>query len=162
LGAASVTVAANTGSTTVNNVPVTPVSPGIFQTVMSDKALRAVLQHADGSYVSLESPAHPGETLRAFVTGLGRPVSASGVAIGTNQGGIPGDNAAPQSPLIIGVADEGVTVDSAMYAQNLIGVWMLTFKVPTDAPTGNNANFAVAVVLNDSPVYGNPSKIPIR
>ncbi len=32
LGAASITVAANSGSTTINNVPVTPVSPGIFQT----------------------------------------------------------------------------------------------------------------------------------
>jgi uncharacterized protein (TIGR03437 family) len=162
LGAASVTVGANSGSTTVNNVPVTPVSPGIFQTVMSDKVLRAVLQHADGSYVSLESPAHAGETLLSFVTGLGRPISASGVAIGSDQGGIPGDNASPQSPLIIGVADEGVPVISAVYAPNLVGVWILTFKVPADAPTGNNVNFAVAVVLNDSPVYGNPSKIPVQ
>ncbi len=112
--------------------------------------------------MSLENPAHAGETLRAFVTGLGAPVSASGVRIGTDQGGIPGDDAAPQVPVIVGVADEGVTVNNAVYAQNLIGVWILTFNVPADAPPGNNLDFAVAAVLNDTPQYGNPSKIPIH
>lgn len=162
LGATSVTVAANSGSTTINNVPVTPVSPGIFQTVMSDKVSRAVLQHPDGSYVSLESPAHPGEKLVAYVTGLGRPISASGVTIGTDQGGIVGDDASPSAPIIVGVADAGVNIDSAVYSPDLIGVWIVTFHVPVDAPTGNNLNFAVAAILNDSPVFGNPSKIPIQ
>ncbi len=130
---------------------------------MSDKVSRAVLQHvADGSYVSLENPAHAGETLRAFVTGLGAPTSAKGVRVATNQGGIPGDDAAPHTPVILGIADGGVNVDNAVYAQNMIGVWILTFRVPAGAPTGNNLSFAVAAVLNDSPTYGNPSKIPIQ
>jgi uncharacterized protein (TIGR03437 family) len=163
LGAATITVTANSGSTPVNNVPVTPVSPGIFQSPGTDQVMRAVLQHAsDGSFVTLQNPAQRGEKLRAFVSGLGSPVSASGVHIGTDQGGIPGDDASPQAPVIVGVADEGVSVDSAVYAQNLIGVWILTFEVPTDAPSGSNLNFAVAAIQNDLPQYGNASKIPIQ
>jgi uncharacterized protein (TIGR03437 family) len=162
LGAASVTVAANSGSTTVNNIPVTPVSPGIFQSAGTDNVMRAVLQHADGSYVSLQSPAQPGEKLQGYLTGLGRPISASGVTIGTDQGGIQGDPAAPQVQVLMGVADEGVIPDSVVYAPNLIGVWIVTFEVPADAPSGNNLNFAVAAILNDSPQYGNASKIPIQ
>jgi uncharacterized protein (TIGR03437 family) len=162
LGSASVTVAAPSGSKTVSGIPVTPVSPAVFETVMSDKVKRAVLQHADGSFVELENPAHRGEQLRAYVSGLGRPVSASGVRIGTNQGGIAGDDAAPQVPVIVGVADAGVVIDSVVYAPNMIGVYVVTFEVPADAPSGNNLDFAVAAVVNDAPVFGNPSKIPIQ
>src|SRR6185369_866133 len=58
-------------------IPAVPASPGILETEMSDGAKRAVLQRLDGSYVSLENPVQRGERLRAFVTGLGRPVTAS-------------------------------------------------------------------------------------
>ena len=100
--------------------------------------------------------------MRAYVTGLGRPVSASGVLIGTNQGGIPGDDASPLVPLVAGVADEGVPVDSAVYATDLIGVYLVSFVVPSDAPTGKDLDFAIAVNLNGNLVFSNASKIPIQ
>jgi uncharacterized protein (TIGR03437 family) len=162
LGAASVTVRAGVGTKTVDNVPVAQFSPGIFETVMSDSKKRAVLQHADGSFVSLENPAQKGEKLRAYVTGLGRPVSASNVLIGTNQGGIPGDDATPLVPIIIGVANQGVAVTSAVYAQDLIGVYIVSFLVPSDAPSGKDISFALAVNLNGNLLYGNSSEIPIQ
>jgi uncharacterized protein (TIGR03437 family) len=161
LGATSVTVKAGSGSTTVDNIPVTPVSPGIFETVLSNGAKRAVLQKADGSYVTLENPARAGERLRAFVTGLGRPVSKTGVRVGTNQSGIPGDDASPQVSVIVGVADQGVNFVSAVYAPDLIGVYVVTFDMPASVPAGD-ANFSVAAVLNDNPVYSNPSKFPVQ
>jgi uncharacterized protein (TIGR03437 family) len=163
LGATSVTVRAGIGSKTVDGVLVTPATPGVFETVMSDGQKRAVLQHAaDGSFVSLENKAQRGEKLRAYVTGLGRPITASGVPIGTNQSGIAGDDAAPQVPVIAGVADEGVTVDSAVYSTDLIGVYIVTFTVPSDVPSGNNLDFAIAVNLNGNFTFSNASKIPVQ
>ena len=53
------------------DITVSPVSPGIFETVMSDGKTRAVLVRPDGSFVSLENPARRGETIRMFVTGSG-------------------------------------------------------------------------------------------
>ena len=162
LGAASVTVRAGIGTKTVDGILVTPANPGVFETVMSDGQKRAVLQHADGTFVSLENKAQAGEKLRAYVTGLGRPVSASGVPIGTNQGGIAGDDASPQVPVIAGVADEGVPVDSAVYSTDLIGVYIVTFGVPSDVPSGNNLDFAIAVSLNGNLTFSNASKIPVQ
>ena len=161
-GAASVTVRAGIGSKTVDGVLVTPANPGVFETVMSDSKKRAVLQHADGSFVSLESPAQKGEKLRAYVTGLGRPVSASGVLIGTNQSGIPGDDATPLVPIIVGVNDQGVAVTSAVYAQDLIGVYIVSFVVPSDAPSGKDIDFALAVNLNGNLLFSNPSHLPVQ
>ena len=162
LGAASVTVRAGIGTKTVDGVLVTPANPGVFETVMSDGQKRALLQHADGSFVSLESKAQAGEKLRAFVTGLGRPVTASGVAIGTNQAGVPGDDASPQVPVVAGVADEGVPVNSAVFSTDLIGVYLVTFTVPADVPSGNNLDFAIAVNLNGNLQFSNASKIPVQ
>jgi uncharacterized protein (TIGR03437 family) len=162
LGATSVTVRAGVGTKTVDGVPVAQFSPGIFETVMSDSKKRAVLQHSDGSFVSLESPAQKGEKLRAYVTGLGRPVSASNVLIGSNQSGIPGDDATPLVPIIVGVANQGVAVISAVYAQDLIGVYLVSFVVPSDAPSGKDIGFSLAVNLNGNLLYSNSSEIPIQ
>jgi uncharacterized protein (TIGR03437 family) len=163
LGATSVKVTVGSGSTTLDNIPVTPVSPGVFETQMSDGKKRAVLiRVADGSYITLENPAHPSDRLKAFVTGLGRPVSKTGVRLGSNQGGIPGDDASPQVGILVGVADQGVNFVSANYAQDIIGVYEVTFDVPANAPTGNDVNFVVAAILNDNPVFSNGSKLPIQ
>jgi uncharacterized protein (TIGR03437 family) len=162
LGSTNVTVSVGSSTTTVQNVPVTPFSPGIFETVMSDGVKRAVLLHADGSYVQLDNKARPGETLRAFVTGLGRPVTASGQRLGSNRGGVPGDDASPTQPIVVGVANQGVRTVSAVYAPYFIGVYIVTFEVQANPPIrGDNSPFAVAVLVNDNLQFGNPSKIPI-
>jgi len=162
LGATSLIVKAGSGSTTLDNIPVTPVSPGIFEYTQADGSKRAVLQRvADGTYITQQNPARGGDRLRAYVTGLGRPVSKTGVRLGTNQSGIPGDDASPQVDIVVGVADQGVNFVSAIYAPDLIGVYVVTFDVPGGAPSGN-VNFSVAAVLNDNPVYSNGSKFPIQ
>ena len=158
----SVTMRVGTGQTVLDGIPVTLVSPGIFETVYSDLRKRAVLLRDDGTYVSLASPARRGERLRAFVTGLGRPRSKNGFLIGTNQGGIPGDDASPLFNVILGVNNGGVTPESVVYAQDLIGVYVVTFVVPADSASGSDINFAVAAILNDVLIFGNPSKIPVQ
>jgi uncharacterized protein (TIGR03437 family) len=141
---------------------VTPVSPGIFEYTQANGRKHAVLQRvADGSYVTEDNPARRGDRLRAFVTGLGRPVSRSGVRLGTNQPGIPGDDASPQVEIIVGVADQGVNTVSSIYAPDLVGVYVVTFDVPSNAPSGE-VSFSVAAVLNDAPAYSNPSSFLIQ
>jgi uncharacterized protein (TIGR03437 family) len=137
-------------------------SPGIFETAMSDGTLRAVLQRQDGSYVSLENPAQPGEQLNAFVTGLGRPVTASGIAIGANQTGIVGDDAPPPVPIAIQVGGEAVPLISGVYSQSTIGVYVLTFAVPTDASSGTDISFTIAAQSGGNTIAANPSKIPVQ
>jgi len=163
IGVTSVTMRVGTGQTVVDNVPVTLVSPGVFETtVYSDLQKRAVLLKEDGSYVSLENPARRGETVRAFVTGLGRPRSKNGFLIGTNQGGILGDDASPQPSIVVGVNNGGVTPTSVVYAQDLIGVYIVTFVVPADSATGPNVNFVVAASLNENLIFSNPSRFPVQ
>jgi uncharacterized protein (TIGR03437 family) len=136
--------------------------PGIFETVMSDGAGRAVLQRLDGSYVSLESPAQPGERLRAFATGLGRPVTASGILINTNQAGIIGDDASPPNPVALRIAGLDVPVVSAIYSTDTVGVYVIAFDLPADAPSGPDADFGVSTLVGGQNLFGKLSKLPIQ
>jgi uncharacterized protein (TIGR03437 family) len=162
LGAVTVTALAGGSVVGTGTAAVEAVSPGIFETVMSDGAQRAVLQRQDGSYVSLESPAQPGEQLNAFVTGLGAPVTLSGVQIGTNQAGIVGDDAPPPGSPTIQVNGEMVPLISGVYSQNTIGVYVLTFAVPADTPPGTDISLIVAASLGNRVIASNPSKIPVQ
>jgi adhesin/invasin len=159
-----VTVTALAGGSVVGTSMATAaaVSPGIFETLMSDGTQRAVLQRQDGSYVSLENPAQPGEQLNAFVTGLGAPVTLSGVQIGTNQAGIVGDDAPPPGSLTIQVNGELVPLISGAYSQSTIGVYVLTFAVPSDTPSGSDISLIVADSLGNRVIASNPSKIPVQ
>jgi uncharacterized protein (TIGR03437 family) len=138
------------------------VSPGIFTMSMSDGVKRAALRRPDGTYVSLENPAQAGERLQAFVTGLGRPVTASGIALNTNQSGISGDDAPPPNPVSISVAGEVLQPVSATYATDSIGVYVITFDVPSDAPSGSNTAFTVTTTLPDQSVLSDSTTLPIQ
>jgi uncharacterized protein (TIGR03437 family) len=140
----------------------TPASPGIFTTPMSDGVKRAALRRPDGTYVSLESPVQAGERLQAFVTGLGRPVTASGIALNTNQSGISGDDAPPPNPVTIAVAGEVLQPVSAIYATDMVGVYVITFDMPGDAPSGNDTAFTVTTTLPDQSVLSDSTTLPIQ
>lgn len=160
-GTVPVTVRVGSGSTTVN-VQVVPVSPGLFEIQMSDGRRRALLLRPDGTFVSLQNPARRGDIIRAYVTGLG----AVSPTIGTDQSAFPGlepSNAINVvAPVVIGVNNAGVRVVSSTYARNLIGVYEVAFEVPNDTPPGTDIPFAVAVVMGDNLVFGNPSSIPVQ
>jgi uncharacterized protein (TIGR03437 family) len=155
-----VTVTVNGNPATVN-VPVLPASPGIFQTVMSDGRLRAVLVRPDGSFVSLTNPARRGEQIVAFLTGLGPTMQAN---IGTNSVPAPGTTASVLGQVIVGINNSGVPVVSSQLSPDLIGVYEVTFLVPPDAPQGNNIVFSVAVNPPNSSTtqFSNGSAIPIQ
>ncbi|MGB9454833.1 MAG: Ig-like domain-containing protein [Bryobacteraceae bacterium] len=160
-GTVPVTVTVNGGSQTLN-VKVLPASPGIYQTLMSDGVVRAVIERPDGSFVSPSNPARRGETVTAFVTGLG-PASPS---IGTNGLPIPGTPSTVNGQVIVGIQNEGVPVTEAQLAFDMVGVYLIQFEIPSDAPQGDNIVFSVGLIpVGSSQAYysnSTGSKIPIE
>jgi uncharacterized protein (TIGR03437 family) len=154
-----VTVNVSGGTNTVN-IAILPGSPGIFQTTMSDNVNRAVLVRPDGTFVSLTNPARIGEQIRLYATGLG-PVIPS---VGTNATAVPGVDSHPTAQVIVGVNNEGTSGVSARLLPGLIGVFEVTFLVPSDAPVGNDVVLSLAVnVPGDSATrFSAGSKIPIQ
>ncbi len=162
LTATTVTVQVGGAIVAQSLIAAVPASPGILETAMSDGVKRAALLRLDGSYVSLESPVQRGERLRAFVTGLGRPITSSGVLINTNQSGTFGDDAAPPNPVTLRIADRSINPVSSIYSAESIGVYVVTFDVPDDIQSGADVDFAVATLLGDQNVLGKLSKLPVQ
>jgi uncharacterized protein (TIGR03437 family) len=157
----SVPVVVNAGaaSTTIN-VPIQPASPGVFQTVMTDGVSRAVLVRPDGSFVSLTNPARRGENLVAFATGLGPATSP----VGTNSVAAPQAVVSPKGTVVVGMAGRGLPLISAQLSDELLGVWLVTFTVPTDVPQGNNVTFSISVIPAGSgtPIASGGTSVPVQ
>lgn len=162
-GGTTVTARVGGGSTSVSNIQVVAASPGLFQTLMSDGKLRVVAVRPDGSYVSLQNPARRGEIIRIYVTGMGVALTPAGTPIGTNQAGVEGNPASPAFETVVGLNNEGIpNVVSTLYAENMVGVFMVTWEVPQSAPSGSDVPFVVAQRVGDRLVFSQPSAIPIQ
>jgi uncharacterized protein (TIGR03437 family) len=144
-GTNAVTVGVNGTSATVN-VTVLPASPGLFTTQVSGATSVPVLERPNGSFVSPTNPALRGETLIAYVTGLGPTTPA----VATNSLPVPGSNATVQGTVIVGIAvngsGSGVNVISASLTQDIVGVYLVEFQVPSSVPSGTNIGFSVGVL----------------
>jgi uncharacterized protein (TIGR03437 family) len=141
-GTVPVKVTVDGGETLVNDVRVLYAQPGIFETVDSAGRRYAVVVRPNGTFVTPANPARRGEILRMYATGLGPVLPVAQ----TNQ---PGMGQAVYLPVIVGVANAGVRVLSAEYAQNMIGVYVVTFEVPADARTGTEIPLDLVVELPD-------------
>jgi len=149
------------GASQTLNVNVLAASPGIFQMVMSDGVVRAVIERPDGSFVNISNPGRRGEIDMAFVTGLG-PVSPQ---VATNA--LPilyTPSTVDTSQVTVGVDNNGVPVIQAELSLDMIGVYTVQFQVPSDAPQGNNIAFSVAFSPAGaaSRLYSAPSSMPIE
>jgi uncharacterized protein (TIGR03437 family) len=149
-------------------VQVLPATPGIFQVRMSDSKLRGIVMRADGSPVDLEHPAHRGDILRLFATGLG-PLSQQLLFLSwrnppahMNGLGIRTAASEPTQLLIIEVANRGTRMISANYATSMTGVVEITFEIPRDTPPGPDVPLSVGVVLGGHTVYSNKSSLPVE
>jgi uncharacterized protein (TIGR03437 family) len=158
-GTVPVTVAVNGGSQTLN-VNVLPASPGIFQTAQSDGVVRAVIERPDGTFAGPSNPARRGETVTAFVTGLG-PVSPQ---IATNSLPIWNTPSFVNGQVVVGVNNEGAPVTEAELSPDIIGVYYIQFQVPNDAPQNNSVAFSVGLIPVGATqtYYSANSKIPIQ
>jgi len=156
VGNVSATVQVQGGSTRVDNIPVSGVQPGIFETTDASGIRHGVVVGSDGRYISPSNPANRGETLAMFATGLG-PVSPPAT---TNAVGVPGQEVLAN--LVVGVNDAGVWVKGGEYAVNLVGVYVVYFEVPADTATGQTRPLALAVNVNGELVFAYGSTIAIQ
>ncbi len=143
--------------TTVSGVSIAAYQPGLFEYFAANGAKYAVIQKENGSYVTLDNPARRGDQLRMFVTGLGQ----ASPTLTTNQPGVNNQNVT--APIIIGINGAGVNVISTQTVAGSIGVYLIIFEVPQDAPL-NDTKVIAAVGLpnNGGLVFGNEAFIPIR
>lgn len=155
-GLGSIPVTVRTGQVTgTANVTVRPTAPGIFETL--EGSLRyAVAQRPNGSFVSPSNPALRGETIRLTVSNLGQ---TSPTAI-TNVVGTPGQRAT--ADLLIGLNNEGVDILSAEYSVGQNGLYVITFTIPMNSPTGSRPIVVAGTGSDGNTVYSNNSVIEIR
>lgn len=128
-GAASVVINAAGGGSAMVTEQVLLYAPGIFQTTIGGQQI-AVAVRSDGSYVSPSNPAHAGEVIQIFVTGLGQ----TSPALATGSAGAPGQSVA--GSVVVGLNNGGVPLISAVPAPGMVGVYILTLQVPIDTQTG--------------------------
>lgn len=156
-GSVFVTVKVDSGQTTVSGIPVLAALPGIFETTLADGTRYVVAVRPDGTLVTPSNPARRGELIRFYVTGLGPALPL----VQTNQPGVGGQLAF--LPVIVGLAGSGVPVVSAEYAENMIGVFVVAFQVPDNAPSGQvNLSIGVAVGEGQPLAYSNTVRIFIQ
>jgi uncharacterized protein (TIGR03437 family) len=163
-GSVSVTINGAGGGSTTVTATVLPFAPGAFTTTYGSQTI-AVAQRPDGSYVSPTNPAHPGDNITFYVTGLGQvaPATATGAA------GVPGQNVV--APMAVAIhtssgADTSATgaqLISAVYAPGLVGVYAVTVQLPSDTATGSAQLFVMIVYDSQGNVYSLQSvQIPIQ
>jgi uncharacterized protein (TIGR03437 family) len=114
----------------------------------------------DGSFASLENPARRGETEIVLVTGLG----AVSPTVGTLSVPPPGTSAVVQGTVVVGMQGAGLPFDSARLSADMPGVALVTFQIPSDAPTGNSLTFSVAIIPAGSgtPIYSGTTRIAVQ
>jgi uncharacterized protein (TIGR03437 family) len=169
--ASAVQVTVNVGAGTgTANVAVQSVSPGIFETVMSDGAKRAVVVRDDGSFVDIggavSNPARRGENARIYVTGVGLAIPAMNTNAILNPEADLQNVATVAGIVTVGISGaSGVQVVSARPAPDLIGVYEIKIVLPSNATPGNDLLLSVGIIpqggsSSSTPIYAN-SKIPI-
>jgi uncharacterized protein (TIGR03437 family) len=136
-------------------VTVQPAAPALFETVYSDMRTGVVATRADGSYVSPENPARPGERITLYATGLGQTDPPAR----TNTLGA-GEKVA--AAIIAGVDGAGVSVASVRYAPGMIGVYAVEVDLPADVRSGSGLPVILAAQAGENQVFSNTSRLPVQ
>jgi uncharacterized protein (TIGR03437 family) len=153
------TVSVGGGNANVS-LTILAASPGIYGAQGSDGVVRATLARQDGSFVSLLNPARRGETVTAYVTGLGPTTPA----VSTNQVPPRGTTATVNGTVVPGLAGGGATLNYARLTSDLVGVYEVSFVVPTTVTPGNNVGFSIGMIPvgASSAQYSNLIFVPVQ
>jgi len=110
------------------------------------------ITHVDGSPVSLRSPAHPGELLILYATGLGAvtPAVASGAVAATVS--------ATLSPVTVLVGGTSVVPEFAGLAGCCVGLNQVNFRLPASIPSGNE----IPIMLSIAGVRSNVATLAVQ
>ena len=134
--AAMVQVVVAGQSSPPSTVSIGAVSPGIFASGTGAGAIT----HADGSAVSPQNPAHPGELVILYATGLGQ-VTPSVPTGALPSGPNPSSTVVPTTVTIDGIA---VIPDFAGLSGCCVGLNQVSVRLPASTHSGN----AIPVVLS--------------
>jgi hypothetical protein len=152
-GTATVEIRTGATSQVLSNVAIQALSPGVFETT-SGGSKYAVAVKDDGSFVSPSNPARRGDKLRVYATGLGQVNGGTG----TNRAGT---GQAVLGPVIIGLNNAGYPA-TAEYVAGVVGLYVVTFTVPSDVPSGSALPFVVAETGANGLVYSNSSSLAVQ
>ncbi len=129
-------------------VEVAPVAPGIFTYTANGQGAGAIT-HVDGSPVTMEGPAQPGELVIVYATGLGEVMPA------VSTGALPAGVSNTVSPVRLTIGGIGVTPEFAGLAGCCVGLNQINVRVPVGVSRGN----AIPVVLSLNGRSSNPVTI---
>jgi uncharacterized protein (TIGR03437 family) len=145
---ATVVVTVNGGSTTITNVPVLQVQPGIFTyTGPNNKLYGAVIREVDGTYVTATNPAHQGEKVYVVTTGLGQTTPT----LVTNSAGTGSQNVI--LPTAVFLSGRGIPALSARYMFGWVGAYLVEFQIPADSSTGPDQSLIVIETSTDGSTF---------
>lgn len=143
------------GSSNEVTAALAPTSPGVFSYGDSQSPSRGVVLHADYSLVTPDNPAHPGETVMIWLTGLGDLAPP-----------VPTGAANPASPLSwavdaqVNVIFGGEVASTVQYvggAPGFAALNQINAVIPLTVPVGTN----VPVAISTGNAYADLVDIPI-
>ncbi|HEY7680935.1 MAG TPA: hypothetical protein VIC04_10510 [Terriglobia bacterium] len=134
---ANVTVTASGQTSVIRSIFVEAVSPGVFTANQSGSGPGAIT-HVNGSAVTQQNPARPGEILVLYATGFG--VLSPPLATGAPSAG--NTTAAPATLTVDGAA---ATVLFSGSTPGLVGLNQINFTVPASTRTANNIPVVVTI-----------------
>ena len=91
-----------------------------------------------------------------YATGLGQTEPRTSTNRPGNQG------QAVFAPVIVGVNNAGVNVISAETLPGVVGVYVVTFEIPSDAPSGDTQLAVAAVTSNNVSIRSTISTIAVQ
>ncbi len=141
----SVEVENNGTKTTVQNVAVFSVQPGIFEVQQGQGKIGAVLHADDGALVTAANPADLGEALSLYFTG-GGALDDPGAATGELGPSDPPLTTAGTTDVLVGGVKTEVLFSG--YAPFFMGLYQTNFVVPPDIICGPQS---LAVVVSATP-----------
>jgi len=145
----SVSVAGQVG--TLGTITLAPVAPGIFTATADGKGAGAIT-HVDGSAVTTQNPAHAGELVILYATGLGQ------VAPAVPTGALPTGASSTVAPMTLTIGGVDVAPDFAGLAGCCVGLNQINVRLPAGVGSGN----AVPVVLTIGGKSSNTATIAVQ
>ena len=153
VGSATLVVSAPGQADVTADFQVVRDAPGVFQQVVDGQSY-ALVFHQDGTQVTVAKPAAPDELLSVYGTGFGPTTPAR-----------PDGFAVPASPVYalqdaatVQVGDASVAAQDGFAVAGSVGLDVVRFRLPKDAPTGTNA--PLSVTINGQP--SNTGMLPLR
>lgn len=148
---AAVQVSVGNQASLVEAIQLDSASPGIFTTTANGKGVGAI-NHANGSAVTAENPAHPGEVVIIYATGLGQ------VQPEVPTGELPSSTAVTTSPVTVSIDGVSVVPEFAGLSGCCVGENQVNVRIPDSTRSADG----IPVVVSIGGKQSNPVTISVR